>query len=359
MAAGDIVEAYTETSYKRQIRLLRKELSSLGVDITSEDAARISFLSRRKYDRYDHFYPGETFDSRLLKWLGLNFEKNERKVAVEIVKSLKFISAYEMKELAIKTFENIKYIIMNELVDLSTNNWYNYIESRNLKLERELAKSVFVACADDISFSFFRRYAMRHNTFFKKDNFVEYYKRDKKSLDELPTHNRIFLLDQLSGSGTTVVRQENSEWKGKIPTFLGIWREYINDSSIYYCPYILSTVAERNLTSRLTLFMNENEGLRVSNYPTCKMQISPCLINEQGTDVDENRPVAKLCIKHYHKFEEDKHIKKGGSACFGYGRAGLTLVLQSNCPNNSLYVLWYSSDNWYPLFPRISHHREV
>lgn len=346
--------AYTEASFKRQTRLLKKELSNLGIRISSDESARISFLSRRKYDRYDHFYPGETFDNRLLKWLA-NFEKKERQMAIEVVKSLKFVSSYEIKELAIRTFENAKYTILNEIGGFSKN-WYSYLESRNVRLEEELAKCIFVACVDDINFSFFRRYAMRRHTF-KKDNFVEYYKRDKDSLDELPEHNRIFLLDQLSGSGTTIIRQEKGTWEGKIPSFQRIWKDYANDSSIYYCPYILSSVSEKNLTKRLREYRGKNDNLRLSIIPTCRIQISPCLANKQGTDIDENKPVSKLCQKYYHLFEENTHIERGGSACYGYGRAGLTLVLQPNCPNNSIYILWHSYNEWYPLFPRVSHHR--
>lgn len=343
------------SSFTRQTEHLQKELSYLEVDASYDDVARISFLGRRKYDRYDHFYPGETFDGRLIKWLAENFDKNERQAAMEIVKTLKFISAYEMKELAIRTFEKARYIIFRDSICTSTTNWYSYIESRNVRLTDELAKSVFVAVADDINFDFFRRYAMRHYSF-RKENFVEYYKRDRDSLQELPEHNRIFLLDQLSGSGTTALRKKDGEWQGKIPTFQKIWKNYIKTDTVYYCPYILSSVSEKNLNDRLSSYLRENPGLRIIVDPTCRIPISSCLANEQGTGIDENKPVAKLCKKYYSRFKEDEHIEVGGSACYGYGGAGLTLVLQSNCPNDTIYILWHDCNGWYPLFPRVSHH---
>ena len=348
---------YTTASFRNQTRILKEELLNLGVKISLSDAARISFLSRRKYERYDHFYPGESFDSRLFNWLEINFEKNERQIAIDIIKNLKFISEYEMKELAIQTFEKVRYTILNELENISEKNWYTYIESRNIKLEKELAKSIFVACADDIHFDFFRRYAMEYNPFFKKDNFVEYYKRDKYSLNELHEYNRIFLLDQFSGSGITAIRYENDKWDGKIPTFQFIWNNYIEDVSIYYCPYLLSSRAKKNLDERISSWLCENPNLKLYINPTYNVPISPCLVNEQGTDINENKPVSKLCVKYYDRFEEDEHTKKGGPVCYGYGRAGLTLVFQSNCPNNSIPLLWHRFNNWYPLFPRVSHHR--
>jgi hypothetical protein len=190
---------YTVDSFNRQTKLLREELSFLGVKLSYDEATRISFLSRRKYERYDHFYPGESFDNRLFDWLEINFDNDERQIAIEIVKNLKFISDYEMKELAIQTFENAKYSILSDLQGISTNNWYNYVESKTLRLEQELAKSIFVACTDDIQFDFFRRYAMRHHSIFQKENFVEYYRTDETSLRDLPEYNRIFLLGSIIG----------------------------------------------------------------------------------------------------------------------------------------------------------------
>jgi hypothetical protein len=290
-----------------------------------------------------------------VKWLAENFAKEERQVAIEIVKTLKFVSIYEMKELAIRAFENARYTILKDIMLASTNDWYSYIESRNIRLAEELAKSIFVAAVDDINFDFFRRYAMRYYSF-KKENFVEYYKRDIGSLKELPEHKRIFLLDQLSASGTTALRMQDGEWRGKIPTFERIWGDIIKNDTVYYCPYILSSVSEKNLNDRLSSYLEDNSKPRIVVSPTCRIPISSCLANEEGTAIDESKPVAKLCKKYYGRFREDEHIEVGGSACYGYGGAGLTLVLQSNCPNDTIYILWHDYDGWYPLFPRVSHH---
>ena len=356
MDTNERAPPYTTASFLRQTRLLKEELLNLGIKISVDEAARISFLSRRKYERYDHFYPGESFDNRLFNWLERNFEKNDRETAIEVVKNLKFLSEYEIKELAIQTFEKAKYNILNE-VNISKKNWYNYLESKNLKLEEELAKSIFIACADDIHFDFFRRYAMLHHSYLNKDNFVEYYKRDESSINELPEFNRIFLLDQLSGSGTTAIRYENDKWKGKIPTFQSIWETHIKSIPVYYCPYILSSVSKKNLDKRLPSYLSENPNLILYLNPTYNIPISACLVNMKGTGIDENKSVAKLCMKYYDRFKEDVHTKKGGPVCYGYGKAGLTLIIQSNCPNNSIPILWHSFNDWYPLFPRVSHHR--
>jgi hypothetical protein len=344
--------AYSIDSFVRQTEHLQKELYYLGVNISADEAARISFLGRRKYDRYDHFYPGETFDSRLLKWL-MNFKKDERQAAIEIVESIKFISSYEMKQLAITAFETAKQIIMEDYVKPSKSDWFSYLETSSVSLQEELLKTIFVACSDDLNFDFFRRYAMRHYKF-KKDNFVEYYKRDDYSLKkDLPEHNKIFLLDQLSASGDTALRKKENSWKGKIPTFERVWKDYLKEDKVFYCPFIQSSVSEDNLKSRLSSYRAENECIQVTISPISWIPVSTCLANGEGTGIDDNKPAAKLCKKYYYLFKEDEHIS---NAWYGYGYAGLTLILQPNCPNDTLYLLWHNSNGWYPLFPRVSHH---
>ncbi len=321
--------------------------------MSGEETAKIVFLGRRKYDRYDHFFPGETFESRLLKWLS-NFDKEDRQVAMEIIIALKFISLYEMKQLAIRTFENARICLLRDSINPSNSNWVDYIATRNLKLEDELSKSVFIACADDMNFDFFRRYAMRYHSF-KKENFVEYYKRDISSMKELPPHKNIFLIDQISASGSTALRKQQGVWKGKIPRFQEIWKNFIKGNRLYYCPYILTSVSERNLLERLPAYLSECSALPISIVPTCRLPISTCIANKDGKGIDQSKPVARLCNKYYDRFKEDEHTGVEGTVRYGYGSAGLTLILQSNCPNDSLYLLWHEND-WYPLFPRVIHH---
>jgi hypothetical protein len=351
--AVDVNRPYTYSSFEAQTTQLQKGLLQLGVDISEDEASRMLFLSRRKYDRYDHFFPGETFESRLLKWLD-NFDKDDRQTAMEIVKSLKFISTYEMKQLAIRTFENARYCISKISVKPSNNNWHDYMTTRGLNIDEELRQSIFVACADDMHFDFFRRYAMRYHSF-SKENFVEYYKRDILSMKELPPHKNIFLIDQISASGDTALRKQKGIWKGKIPRFQSLWKDFIEKDRIYYCPYIQTSVSEKNLMERLPQYLEECSVPTVNIQPTCWLPISDCVANNEGTGIDENKAVSKLCRKYYNLFHEDEHTLVGGGVMYGYGSAGLTLVLQSNCPNDSLYLLWHENE-WYPLFPRVMHH---
>jgi len=348
-----------DQTFKRQTEILREELKLLNVKISEEDAAQLHFLAQRKYDRYDLFSPGETFLSRLTYWLE-NFDAQDRQIAMTIVNSLKFISQYEMKELAVATFENIRSFLRKTVLGLPTSNWSVYLDSREKKVEHELSKSIFVACADDVLFDYLRRYAMQQVDVFEKDNFIEYYKIEESCRGDLPEYKRLFLIDQLSASGTTAIRKEDSEWKGKLPTFFEIWKDDLKNCDIYYCPFIQAMVSREHLKEQLPLWQKElNVNFSISVIPTCEVFVSPCLSSDGGATIDEDLSAAKLCRneKYFSKFVDDRHIRRGGPAYYGFGKAGLTLILQSNCPNNTIPLLWHSFNDWYPLFPRVSHHR--
>jgi len=347
-----------DQTIERQTKVLTEELKLMGVAILEQDAARLQFLAQRKYDRYDLFSSGETFLSRLMQWLE-NFDVKDRQTAMEIVDSLKFVSQYEMKELAVATFEGIRTSLFSTR-RLSDENWRVYMESREQMIGEELSKSIFMACADDILFDYFRRYAMQQVSVFNKDNFVEYYKIDEETRIDLPEYKRIFLIDQLSGSGITAIRKEDSGWKGKIPTFFEIWKEDVKDCDIYYCPYLQGPASKQHLEASLPVWTKDiGRQKSVKVLPTCSISVSSCLSSDEGLTIDETLPVANLCRddRYFSKFVDDRHIRKGGAAYYGFGRAGLTLVLQSNCPNNTIPLIWHSYNDWFPLFPRIAHHR--
>jgi hypothetical protein len=348
-----------DQTLKRRTKILKDELRFLGVKITEERAAQLQFLALRKYDRYDIYSPGETFLSRLMKWLE-NFDEKDRQKAMLIIHSLKFISQYELKELAAATFESSRLFLRKNVLKLPTENWSVYAESREANMNNELSKSIFLACTDDIMFDYLRRYAMQQVDSFEKDNFIEYYKMDESGRVNLPEYNRVFLIDQLSASGITAIRKEGKKWDGKLPRFWEIWQKDLEKCEVFYCPFMQSMVSKTHIETLLPQWIKERRiKLPFKVLPTCYVYVSPCLSSDNGSTIDESLQAAKLCRnrKYFSKFVDDRHINKGGPAHYCFGRAGLTLILQSNCPNNTVPLLWHSNNGWYPLFPRVSHHR--
>lgn len=178
-------------------------------------------------------------------------------------------------------------------------------------------------------------------------------------IPDLPDFSRIFLVDQLCGSGTTVLREEPNKWSGKIPRFFEIWSEKTVGKRVYYCPYIISTAAEKRMETLLKSYSDKFPRINISQAPTSAIPISGSIAKNGADEIDETKPASKLCQEYQSKIKKDEHITVGGNPTYGFGGAGLTLVFQSNCPNNSLPILWNGDNGWYPLFPRVKHHEEV
>lgn len=355
---GNAAAPYTSDSFGQQKQLLKSKLDQIGIKVTNEEVSKITFLSRRKFDRYDHFAKGETFEHRLINWLQINFEQQEFRTALDVIDTIEFVSEYELKDLAMRTFLKAEQTILSEKKGENTKDWNAFLDERRNLVDRDSRESLFIAIADDITFDYFRRFAFNMHKF-SKDNFIEYYKVPPTSIPELPDFKRIFLIDQLCGSGTTVIRKENMEWKGKIPTFYDLWKGKLEGKKIYYSPYIISQVAEKRIIPLLQSFEEDHSEINLFLTPTNTIKVSSCLSGSQGDKIDKLRPVSKLCQKYSSKIKIDKNIKVGGDATYGFGGAGLTIVFQSNCPNNTIPILWNGDNGWYPLFPRVAHHQEV
>src|SRR5437762_3257906 len=81
-------------SESREVSVFQDDLQDVGVSISSEEAKKLLFLAERKYNRYDVYAPGETFQQRLVDWLS-NFESRDRNIAMAIVADLRFVSQQE------------------------------------------------------------------------------------------------------------------------------------------------------------------------------------------------------------------------------------------------------------------------
>jgi hypothetical protein len=340
-------------------KILMRELSQAHVVTTESDAARLNAIADRKYNRYDLFSPGDTFQHRLVNWL-YNFDEDERQTALQIVRDITFLSQKEMRALATNTFNNIIGLLSLEIATLPQDSAVAFLDSRCKNVRFELSKSLFVGMADDVLFDFFRRNAQMSCEDLKRDNFVEYYKLDKDCRADLMSHRRVFLIDQLSASAYTAIHKDETsrKWKGKIPTFAELWPDEVKRCTLYYCPYILSSKAEGNLAAGIEEWSRESDIAKPPVVmPASRIGVSSCLRLASLDAIDETKPVAALCRKYYDRFEANPHEKKGGPCTYGFGSSGLTLVLNTNCPNNSLYLMWHSYGDWYPLFPRVKHHQ--
>jgi len=341
----------------RDAALLAQELQQLGLATSAPELEALLFVARRRWNRFDLFADGETFEGRLPRWL-MNFEIADRPAAFELVKSLSFVSYRELRRLAACAFQLCEDIVSGSGPSTKGIPWNALLDVARESGQEAMSRTLFMAASDDVLFDFFRRIAQRSIERLVRDNFVEYYKLDGREREGLPPHHTVVLLDQFCGSGTSSIRKEGERWRGKLPTFARLWPEEAASCRIVYMPYLITSVASANVRARLAEWRHGSGGPEVLVAGVQTLSVSPCLATTDGSQVNEKLPVALLCSKYYDKFVPDQHIAKGGSAVYGYGGAGLTLVLNTNVPNNTVPLIWHADNGWFPLFPRVEHHRE-
>lgn len=344
---------------------LIKKLKDLGIPtdkINEKELKGLIFNAQRRFNRYEMYQPGDTFEDRLIRWL-YNFNTEDRGAAIDLVKNIRYISRNELRTLAEFVLDLAATLTWQSVIRF-------YKQEKNTSLSdafnREMRRNIFIAVSDDIGGDYFRRYGRRRFPQLEKENFIEYYKMGKEDIEEIrekiPNPKRFFLLDQICASGTTAlkfkIKDKNPESKGKLRRFFKRWREPIAGKEVYYVPLIASSFVESILRERLEKLAGDVTGIaEIKILSILIVPPSEWLVQEYKGDIKINKSAVKLLETYYNKFSEDMHTLEGEGSLFGVGEGGLSLVVGTNCPNNSLFIIWHAFNNWYPLFPRVAHHR--
>jgi hypothetical protein len=239
-----------------------------------------------------------------------------------------------------------------------------------------LRKTLFIELSDGARIDIFRR----ANALISNEQIVTAPRINKWKWDELlddlrkATKNTtdrfsfVYLVDDFTASGTSLLREEDGKWKGKLWRF---WDDLSRDGVLkthfeedwtpcvhHYLSSQRSQERVRELVTRLCAELRDvewfqkiefSEGMRLeADFPVTKM-----------THPD----FAELIEEYYDDSIENEHMKRGGeNARYGFGRCGLPLVLDHNTPNNSIALLWAETEGlggkhpMRPLFRRRQRH---
>lgn len=254
------------------------------------------------------------------------------------------------------------------------------------KVER---KTLFLGMSDGARMDSFRRKNSLHNdqVSLSYELNQEKWTRMHEALEEervrTGTHEHlcfenIFLIDDFTGSGNSILKIKDGKYKGKVQRFVdealgrkadpGPLGKLCDDNGprLYIVTYIASEQSLVELKDRVQGFLDSDERPHVSS---CKVLDSLQLLQKDrmipqpGNDNDEL--FDEMLYSYYDSRIEDEHTRTGGkNVIHGYAGCALPLVLSHNCPNNSVYLLWAQTEpaNGCPglkaLFPRISRHLE-
>lgn len=348
-----------------------------------EEIPPLQFIAEMKYDLYDHFMPGTRFLGSLAVWLN-KFKDEERKVMYEFVKDkLVFISSSQMtylitlmcrvkvqkaliKKTALKC--GIKDYKVKEIVD---NPEFN-------KLKR---LSLFIGLSDGAHMDMIRRTLSLDN-----EQVITNYYPDKKKIKDISESIQkdtnlgkngdkkicnVFLIDDFTASGTSFIRKEKDDIKGKLKKVLDklfvsekneeSFKDILsNDVSIHILFCIATRKAINHIKDNIQQLSKAYNDISI--YVDCVQ-----MIEDETSDKIRNDEQLMAILNQKEYINKDNvntksfGVGKGKYHWMGYGDGALPIVLSHNTPNNSILVLWQSEsdmdNNDFPsLFPRINRH---
>lgn len=210
----------------------------------------------------------------------------------------------------------------------------HFQEFRHLCLPPNASRSIVISSFDILTLPFGRGSNKESGI---KDIYEKYGK--KKNL---------FIIEDFSGSGTSIENYVKS-----------IIQNY-KFENIYFCPCIISDKAKIRLEALGKFAGEKGKTFKVlygihfgSNY-----SISG---DDSGVWQEQERKALQVISKKYFEshFKENKYLyldhhrnNPAKPTPFGFKNCGLAIVLHTNCPNNSLPIIWSENGGWHPLFKR-------
>ncbi len=359
-------------------------LGKLGVllgwnDETAQaEFAWLRLMSRMKYDDYQEFLAGIRFIESLADWLQ-QFPADEREHAYSFIRSrLVFFSAGEMRHLVELFYpDTVEPRLLTYAAELAGIPRYQVWANREAsELYRKLLrKSIFIELSDGAQLDVFRR---ANEGRISNEQVVNTPRINKTKWDEMlgklrrdladsdATFAFVFLVDDFTASGTTLMRKEDKQWKGKLQK---CWGDFEGVLSTHFDPDWMLVVHHYVATSQAVNAIKERNSSRApesnSGQWFRRVEFTWGTVLPPGFKVmPANEPeFARLVDTYYDKSIVTPSMKVGGEdGRWGFGECGLPFVLEHNTPNNSIALLWAETPGdtdthaMRPLFRRRQRH---
>lgn len=89
-------------SIPNDVNDLIRKLIALGIPENKIDETEIRGMisnAQRRFNRYEMYQPGDTFERRLIRWLN-NFSPDDRPTVIDLVKKIRYISRNELRAIS-------------------------------------------------------------------------------------------------------------------------------------------------------------------------------------------------------------------------------------------------------------------
>lgn len=348
-------------------------------DRARKEFAWLDLISRLKYDSYRGYFAGARFVESLLDWLQ-QFEGAERQIAYRFVRErLVFVGSSELQHLVELFYpETVQELLAEEIAREKGIPKYLVWSRDELKTAyaRLLRQTLFLGISDGARLDTFRRVnvgVIRNEQVaptieVADDRWVSLVDDLRADLGDAKAQFRfIFLVDDFTGSGLTLLRQKpDNSWTGKLVRFWESVKRRTEAGSVardYHLVvhhYLASTHAAQTIPERAQVAAQE----RASDwYPSVEYRFGAVLPATLPVSRKSDPEFVQLLDDHYNPSIMTKSMKVGGDdGRLGFAECGLPIVLEHNTPNNTVALVWAEAEaadsypEMRPLFRRRQRH---
>lgn len=360
-----------------------------------EEFAILKLMSQFKYDNYEGYEPGSRFFSSLIGWLKQFKTLSDRQIAYDFLKTnLIFFSRHDLTHLVHRLRPAIQRTIVRSVAKDKTIPHWDVLSKERLAYDIRLRQCLFVGLSDGAKMDIFRRdnegSISNEQTLLAYDVSIDKWcdlltelKNDiaKHAWDAKPVFKHIFLIDDFTASGTTLIyyHTESQAWKGKVKKFmlalkaareemLKQHKEEILDSvcHVHIHHYVGTSFSQTEVKKRIDEYKAYLDQIQSadSGTPMFEFTVTFGIVLDQCNKITkETHPdFFNLITNHY-----DKSVQTITTGCvrYGYKQGSLPLVLEHNTPNNSVGIIWAETSDanmtktstpMTPLFRRRTRH---
>lgn len=354
------------------------EIMGWETDRARQEFNWLRLMSQMKYDGYHDFLAGARFVESLADWLQ-QFTLAERPAAYDLIRnSLVYVSASEMNHLVDLFYpETVQWRIQQAVaLRMKIPKYLVWATEQSRALYRRLLRqTLFIELSDGARIDVFRRANAGH---VNNEQVMTAPRMNDQKWAEVLTDLRqelgddkaqfafVFLIDDFIASGTTFLRLESGEWKGKLAKF---WRDVQKVLPSHFEPNWRLCVHHYLATYRANAAVQEGQRQALAQlgagnwFDNVRFSCGAELPEDLPLDNRRHSAFLALTQKYYDSSIETKHTDLGGTdARLGFSACALPVVLEHNTPNNSVALLWADTNGgdgrhaMRPLFRRRQRH---
>lgn len=350
-----------------------------------DDLARLTEITQGlrtladiKYDDYGGYGPGVRFMESLALWLN-EFKVEHREAALKFVlKRLTYISGTELDHLVSTVYKDMLRPKLLEAAarDLDLPTWAVTRIAGSAEFQSIQRRTLILGMSDGARLDKLRRASQLSTEQFHLVSTLDEDKAEdmKSKLAEALRDRRlpgeakfqsVIVVDDFSGSGTTMLRLDDGNWKGKLPKIQRHIAELksndviAEDANVIVLLYLLTHFAKSQLVSRM-----QEAGLTEPDFTL----IAAHTFAEDFPLTEENdKEFWDICSDYFRGEWDNHHSAVAGDLSHGFGGSALPLIIHHNAPNNAPPILWKdesiengrsdeSRREWIGVFPRHERH---